>query len=461
MRFILTVLTLVSPAVILAKEKPRAPQPKPKIPAVSMLPDGSELKDVTIPRYDENRRLTTVLRSEKMILVNSEQIVGETVAIEFFNPDQSPRGRIDLQQAVFYQGKGLVVATEAVEMKSDRMRTYGTALHYSIEQGKGFLTGPVVSIIENPAETSMHTPNSPLRATALLGMSLLTQALLAAPPPPVTAREIAAIKTDAASKAAEAEASGAAAHASLETDLASASQATKDLTAFLVDAAAPAIPPAAVPPPAKPLEVKTGPNDTVINCTGGAYFDAEAGVLVYLKNVTVKDPRYDMTGADELKIFFEKKPPEEKKEADPEPSVVDEDQLPPEATTSDKSADKKKSGVSGDMGAKFGDVERIVATGAVRIDQKPVDGKEPIKASGAIFTYNLKTDQMILRGGYPWFTQGATYMRAREPDLILQLFPNTGSFRTEGNWESGGNIQKEPEPAKKEPQSEKKGKKTP
>jgi hypothetical protein len=303
-RLILTVLTLVSPAVILAKEKPPAPQPKSKIPAVSMLPDGSQLLDVTIPRYDENRRLTTVLRSKKMILVNSEQIVGETVAIEFFNPDQSPRGRIDLQQAVFYQGKGLVVATEAVEMKSDRMRTYGTGLHYSIEQGKGFLTGPVVSIIENPAKTSMNTPTSPLRATALLGMSLLTQMLLAAPPPTITAQEMAAIKADTASKAAEAEASGAAAHASLETDIASASQATKDLTAFLADAAAPAIPPAAVPPPAKPLEVKTGPNDTVINCTGGAYFDAEAGVLVYLKNVTVKDPRYDMTGADELKIFF-------------------------------------------------------------------------------------------------------------------------------------------------------------
>ena len=61
---------------------------------------------------------------------------------------------------------------------------------------------------------------------------------------------------------------------------------------------------------------------------------------------------------------------------------------------------------------------------------------------------------MILSGGYPWFTQGATYMRAKEPNLILRLFPNTGSFRTEGNWESGGNIQqKEPQPkTEKKPQ---------
>ncbi|MEY3894595.1 MAG: hypothetical protein RLZZ214_114, partial [Verrucomicrobiota bacterium] len=452
MRLILTALTLVSPAVLLAREKGApAPQPKSKIPAVSMLPDGSELKEVMIPRYDENNRLTSVLKSKKMILVNDEQIVGQTIAVEFFNSDQTPRGRIDLQRAVFYQNKGLIVATEAVEMKSDRMRTYGTGLYYSIEQGRGFLTGPVRSIIEKPAETTMNTPTSPLRATALLGMSLFTQALLAAPPPPVTAQEMAEVKKDAASKAAEAAASGAAAHASLESDLAAAEQASKDLAAFLTEAAAPALPPDAVPPPDKPLAIKNSPNDTVINCTGGAYFDADAGVLVYLKNVTVKDPRYDMTGANELKIFFEKKPVEEKKEGEPKPPATDGESGGPEEKSSDKSADKKKSGVSGDMGAKFGDVERIVATGAVRIDQKPVDGKDPIKASGAIFTYNLKTDQMILSGGYPWFTQGATYMRAKEPNLILRLFPNTGSFRTEGNWESGGNLQqKEAPPAKKE-----------
>ncbi len=455
MRLILTALTLVSPAVLLAEENgiPAQPQQtKPKMPAVSMLPDGSELKDVMIPRYDENNRLTSVLKSRKMILVNDEQIVGQTVAVEFFNPDQTPRGRIDLQKAVFHQNKGLIVATGAAEMNSDRMKTYGTGLYYSIEQAKGFLTGPVLSILEKPAETTMHTPTPPLRATALFGMSLLTQALLAAPPPLVTAQEMAEVKKDAVSKSAEAAAAGAAAQATLQSDLASSEQTSKDVAAFLTDAAAPALPPDAVPPPAKPLDVKTGPNDTVINCTGGAYFDADAGVLVYLKNVTVKDPRYDMTGADELKIFFEKKPAEEKKEeGDAKSPVTHDESGTPDQKPADKPADKKKSGLNGGMGAKFGDVERIIATGAVRIDQKPVPGKDPIKASGAIFTYNLKTDEMILSGGYPWFTQGATYMRAKEPNLILRLFPNTGSFRTEGNWESGGNLQqKESKPETKE-----------
>jgi hypothetical protein len=166
------------------------------------------------------------------------------------------------------------------------------------------------------------------------------------------------------------------------------------------------------------------------------YFDSDAGVLVYLKNVVVKDPRYDLSGADELKIFFAKKPVEAKPaESTPLAATETASPAPPDAKTNAKSP------LGGDIGAKFGDVERIVATGAVRIDQKPVAGKEAIKASGRVFTYHLKEDRIILSGGYPWFTQGTTYMRAKKPNLTLQLFPKTCSFNTQGEWEMGGNLE--------------------
>jgi lipopolysaccharide export system protein LptA len=163
-----------------------------------------------------------------------------------------------------------------------------------------------------------------------------------------------------------------------------------------------------IPAPTKPLDVQPGPADTVIHCEGGMYFDADAGVLVYLKNVTVKDPRFNLSGANELKIFLGTKP-----------------------AANGKSAK-----------ARFGDVERMIATGAVKIEQKAPDaGKSPINASGAVFTYNVKKEEIVLSGGYPWITQGTTYMRAKEPNLILRIFPKTGSFVTEGNWDMGGNIE--------------------
>ena len=76
---------------------------------------------------------------------------------------------------------------------------------------------------------------------------------------------------------------------------------------------------------------------------------------------------------------------------------------------------------------------------------KPEAGKEPIEASGAIFTYHLKTGQIILSGGYPWVKQGATFMRAEQPNLILRIL-KTGSFVTEGKWSHGRQPAEKKEP---------------
>lgn len=282
----------------------------------------------------------------------------------------------------------------------------------------------------------MNSPTPPLHAMAILGMALLAQALPAAPPPAITAAEIAALQADAASKAPAAAAANSSARASLDTDLADAATASQAAATFLAQADLPPVPAAAISAPAKPLDVTPGPDDTVIHCEGGMYFDPDDGVLVYLKNVTVNDPRFNLSGANELKIFFGKKPA--KAETKDQPATTK------PATT--KPAEDKPAENKPGLGGNFGDVERIVATGAVLIDQKAAAGKDPIKASGAIFTYNLKSDQIILSGGYPWVLQGKTYMRAKEPNLMLRISPKAGSFVTEGNWEMGGTLQPQPKP---------------
>ncbi|NJM37478.1 MAG: hypothetical protein HC845_06210 [Akkermansiaceae bacterium] len=145
-------------------------------------------------------------------------------------------------------------------------------------------------------------------------------------------------------------------------------------------------------------------------------------MLVYLKNVTVKDPRFNLSGANEVKVFFGKKPPKDG------------------AKTTDEKPEKSKFG--GNIDVDFGEVEKIVATGAVLLEQIATEeGKEPIKASGAIFSYHVKEDQATISGGFPWVIQGTTYLRAKQPNLTLRLSPKAGTFNTEGDWEMGGNIE--------------------
>lgn len=445
MRRILTALALVVPAATLAAEVAATPPPVEKIPAFGLLPDGSELKNVILPRYDENRRLVSVMNAKAMTIVSAGEIAGDTVTVLFYNSNQTQRGRVDLAKAVFNQQKGLLTTKDPVHLQSDRMSTRGSGLYYSVAQGKGFMLGPVTTNIQAPpTETTMHAPKSPLRTTALLGVSLLTQSLVAAPPKSLTAAETAAIQADAASKAAAATAAQTGARKSLDHDVAAAATVSKDAAAFVTQADLPAVATDTVPAPAKPLEIQSGPNDTLIHCEGGMYYDADEGVMVYLKNVTVKDPRFNLSGANELKIFFEKKPAKVAKadsKESPEDTVKS---AAPASTPPDKApeaSEKAKPGAKGSPGSGFGEVERIVATGAVLIEQKAEPGKDPIHASGAIFTYNVKADQIILSGGYPWYTQGTTFMRAREPNLTIRMSPKTGSFVTEGVWDMGGNLE--------------------
>ena len=140
-------LALVSRAVA---GDPTDDATRAKIPAIALLPNGSQLKGVMLPRYNEKRQQVGVLKAELMTLINAGQVDATQVTIEFFNPDQTPRGRIDLVKATFYQQKGLVVTTDPVEIKSDRMTASGSALHYSITSGKGILSGPGTTTFQLP-----------------------------------------------------------------------------------------------------------------------------------------------------------------------------------------------------------------------------------------------------------------------------------------------------------------------
>jgi hypothetical protein len=144
---ILTALALVLPA--LPGDAADAVVPKSaKTPAISMLPDGSELKNVMLPRYDEDHKLVGVLSSQTMRLVNAGQIDGRTVTIKLFNPDQTPKGRIDLTSATLFKDTGIVTTKEPVAVKSEQMTATGSGLYYSFNQGRGFLLGPTTTVLK-------------------------------------------------------------------------------------------------------------------------------------------------------------------------------------------------------------------------------------------------------------------------------------------------------------------------
>ncbi len=374
------------------------------------------------------------MRAREMTLIDSERVEGKDVTIDFYDADRVPRGRINLNKAFFNQEKGTLEAKEPVEIHSDRLIAKGQGLVYGFDQGEGFLIGPASTWIKPLPATTMKSRHPALRATAFFGASLLP--LIAAPPPNLTAAEVSDFEAAAVSREPAAAAASAATTKELEIASAAGDAASKAAGEFLEQASLPPIASSEVAE-AKPLEIKPGPDDTIVDCEGGMYFDSDEGVLVYLKNVSVTDPRFTLTGANELKIFFDKKAPESAKPAaqgaeKPKEGKVGSDQSAPK-----ESAKNTRLGIGSKMN--FGDVKRIVATGAVVFKQKAVDDKAPIQASGAIFSYNVKEGEIILSGGYPWVTQGDMFFRSNKPNQRLRI-RTSGTFVTEGFWSSGGKL---------------------
>jgi lipopolysaccharide export system protein LptA len=380
---------------------------------VSLLPSGSVLKGVLIPRYDKERNLVGDMKAETMTLIDTERVQGENVLIRLFNRDRSLRGKVKMENALFDQAKSRLFANEPVEITADRLVARGVGLVYSLREGKGFLKGPTSTWISAPP-TATSMISSPFSAAALVAFCLAPSPLIALPPPFVSEEEIAAIKADSAPAKPEADKRSAATQASFNESVEQGNKASAAALEFISTSEIKTVAAEEPAAEAKPLEVKPGPDDTLITCDGGMYFDSDEGILVYLGNVKVTNPRFSLSGAQQLKVFFEKKP--EKKDAKGKP--------------------KKPAGMGN-----FGDVQKIIAEGAVLIDQKGVNGEEPIQASGRILTYNIPTGEIIIHGGFPWVKKGTYFNRATEPNLTLRLL-TSGSFSTstDGIWQMGGNL---------------------
>jgi len=391
-----------------------------KIPGFEIFKEGGELIDVMIPRYNAQRQLLGVLKAKSVTMVNEWQLESDGVLIEFFHPDGSLRGRIELEKAYMNQEVRMLTGTGPVKLRSDDLDASGHGLIHSAVSGQTFLLGPTVTRYRQPVKNAMNSnPTLPFHTAALLGMSLL------AAPAQAPAAADAVAPVDPAIQQAAAETT----RKELGTSLSEAAAASRRMTEFLDEAArsnaqtVQAEPGPVHEPADAPLELVPDIEETLITSTNGFFLDPENSVLVYLGDVRVKNPQLTLTGANDLKVFFDKKPPKPPAEGDEPEGEEDE---------------KEES--AGNPFGNFGDANRIVATGAVKIRVTPEDG-DPIEASGAILSYSLADEQLILSGGFPWVQRqgedGKMTLFAQEPNLSLRIDIKKGQVVTEGNWSTG------------------------
>ncbi len=443
-----------------------------RLPAVSLLPNDSTLQRVMIPRYDKERRLLAVLRSEHMRIIDSDNASGSDVTIELYRPEGGRRGLIQLKEARFDQKSGLLHGSENATIRSDSLTASGSGVVYELNRSRGFLLGPATTLFyPRPPATSMTLPTRTPHLGTLLASSLAMLPVAALPGGPAALDDTALTRIE---RDAQPAAVDAADHCRrIDSDLAAtavqSARADTELTGFLRDAALTAL--LVEPKPANQGDAAAaestdlGPAATKVLADGGMFFDTAQGILVYLKNIRLTDPRFDLTCSDELKVFFAKKPaPTAKKKpgetentaqpgggpdkppakpatepaATPKPAPAGADDAgQPQAASADKAkTDKKAQENTSLLGGDFGDIDHLVATGSVRVVRKDPQG-QPVIATADTATYDATSGDVVMRGGFPTLRKGKDYLRALESGLYVRLYANGDVFAQPGKWETG------------------------
>ena len=437
--------------------------------AGTLFPNNSILKDVVLPSYDLDLNLTSMLTAEEMKIVTRKKIQGKNLEIEFFHPDESPRGRIDLKTATFNATKKLLSTDEPVSFVSEDMDVAGTGLVFDTENNRGFLHGPVKAVSRKPIETSMN-PESDRRALAV--GALLMAAVFPLPgqelTPEMSSAEKAAalrpsqaeldrIAKEAVSSRPKVLAEQAAAEKVLTEATGKSEDARISMNSFFQAAALTSLlaePGDSVTTdvPRPPVTEKIG-EWTTITSQSGAFIDNNEGLIVFLKDVKIVNPQFTLTAQNEVKAFMKEKlaakdakeganpdevtPPKDGTAAPgtvpaPEGAAAPEEQKPaapkpvdPEVAAKWKAEKEARKAAGGTGNAE--DISRIIASGTVVIDYKPTEpGKKPVKASAHLVVYDFDKEQVLLKGGSPWVILDGNPVSVAGDDAYILVYLKDG-----------------------------------
>ncbi|NNJ86381.1 MAG: hypothetical protein HKP20_04340 [Akkermansiaceae bacterium] len=142
-----------------AKEEPKPveqsvaesePQEESKtaFPTLNILPEGSILRRVKLPRYDQDFRPLSLLEADKLTVIDQNQIAAEGITVIMYEPNGQIRGQTEMQQAVYNQQSSTMVAKEAITMSGDDYTATGSGMVLNFKHGRGFLLGPATTVFQ-------------------------------------------------------------------------------------------------------------------------------------------------------------------------------------------------------------------------------------------------------------------------------------------------------------------------
>lgn len=419
-------------APVLAKADPSVEDEVPSksaFPTLDILPEGSILQRVRLPRYDKDFNPTSLLTADKLTVINRYRVDGEEVSIELYDKNGESQVHTLMHHAVYNQKDATLKAEERITLHGKSYRAEGKGLIFHLENNRGFLFGPAstqFNLTETQPSSVMRLPSTH-SAFPLAGvlMTLTTTSLIAAPPSKVTAEQLAELDQITKPSKAFIENSKNETSKSLQEEQKDVSSANADMVPFLKKIGQDTLLIQSDKPAPKSQNMETAKPDPKapkepqllrVECDGGVYFDTDTGILAYLKNIRLTEPRFKLTCSDELKIFLGKKS-DQKVQPGTKPTQPDKKE--------------KKNEQKDALADSFGDLKRIIAIGQVKVVRKDDKGQTYI-ATAETASYDAQSGEMILRGKTPRIQVGPRqFIQSESPGKYIKI-EKTGKFIIEG-----------------------------
>lgn len=147
MRFLsVTLLTLTLCHFLYAAEEKATLLPTNKeVPGLQLMPPGSILKKVRLPRYEQST-LKALMLAEIMRVVSKVEMSGKDIDITLQNEEGQPT-HINMDKASYFFDVEKLISESFTDIRDPRFKATGTGIILDTLKLKGFLSGPVTTTI--------------------------------------------------------------------------------------------------------------------------------------------------------------------------------------------------------------------------------------------------------------------------------------------------------------------------
>ncbi|MEZ7957127.1 MAG: hypothetical protein QMB90_07870 [Rubritalea sp.] len=376
---------------------------KHRMPALELLPAGSILKKISIPRYNKDYTPSSLLTADQLEVISEEEIQGTHVGISLYDAKGNIKTRSVLNSVNYNQATGLLTSKENLTFSGGTFTASSQGLTLDWKNQRGFLLGKNQTLIYIKESILMKNSNpQPLKARSK-AKSLATTAavaVIASSPSFLSAQDLAQIdeiskpSTELFIQQLDQTKASLAASVAAEAKIATIRKELKEKLG--------AVPSIDITQPV-PLELLPIKGKQFIRITSDQLlFDAKKGIFVYYGNVRITHPKYTFSCDGELKIILS------------------------EAATSKKLKPEERAKLKpNDL---FDDVSQVIATNNVIVQGKDNKGR-PVNAVTQNLTFTKTTGDIILKG------KGS---RITTADGQLKVVTNNGYLKLDQNFNASG-----------------------